>query len=787
MFLNYFKIAVRNLLKSKGFSLINIIGLSIGMASAILILLWIYDEVQYDQFHEKKDRIYEAWNRHTFDGKPACWNTTPKVLARYITNDFPEVERTARVNWANNYLLSVGEKSMMVKGNIVDSTFLQVFSFPAFKGDIKTALYDNSSIVITRSLAKKLFDSEDVLGKTIKVDDKDVFKVAAVLQDLPHNTRFDFEYLLPWSYLRKTGGDDEYWGNNSTRNYVLLKPNVNLAAVQARMAGLRKKYDQSEPDGQFFLYPISRWRLYSNFENGKESGGLIEYLKIFGLIAVFILLIACINFMNLSTARSEKRAKEVGIRKVIGAMKSNLVGQFLGESILIALLAGIVALLLVSLSLPAFNQLTTKFLRIPFGSGGFWLAFIGFIVVTGLIAGSYPAFYLSSFQPTAVLKGTFRKVNALITPRKLLVIVQFSIAIIFIISTIVVQRQLKYAQDRNAGYDKANLAYHFLTGDLGKNFHLVKQELLASGVATSVVKTNSPITQGWSNTTGIMWPGKPVGDRTLIDRFVAEQDLVKTVGLQLVAGRDFDLQQFPTDSTGALVNESTVRVMNLKNPVGTVIEDDGSKWHIIGVVKDFILESPFYPTKPIVIEGAKSDWFNVIHFKLNPANTTAANLAKAETIFKKYNPNYPFEYKFIDEEYGQKFANEQRVAKLTSLFAMLTILISCLGLFGLATYMAANRVKEIGVRKVLGASTGSLAGLLSKDFIKLVMIAFVIACPIAWWAMNSWLSSYPYRTSIEWWLFLLTGAIALAIALLTVSVQAIKAAMANPVKSLRSE
>lgn len=787
MILNYFKIAVRNLLKSKGFSLINIIGLSIGMASAILILLWIYDEVQYDQFHEKKDRIYEAWNRHTFDGKPACWNTTPKVLAKYITNDFPEVERTARVNWPSNYLLSVGEKSMMVKGNIVDSTFLQVFSFPAFKGDIKTALYDNSSIVITRSLAKKLFDSEDVLGKTIKVDDKDVFKVAAVLQDLPHNTRFDFEYLLPWSYLRKTGGDDEYWGNNSTRNYVLLKPNVNLNAVQARMAGLRKKYDQSEPDGQFFLYPISRWRLYSNFENGKESGGLIEYLKIFGLIAVFILLIACINFMNLSTARSEKRAKEVGIRKVIGAMKSNLVGQFLGESILIALLAGIVALLLVYLSLPAFNQLTTKFLSIPYRSGGFWLAFIGFIVVTGLIAGSYPAFYLSSFQPTAVLKGTFRKVNALITPRKLLVIVQFSIAIIFIISTIVVQRQLKYAQDRNAGYDKANLAYHFLTGDLGKNFQLVKQELLASGVATSVVKTNSPITQAWSNTTGILWPGKPAGDRTLIDRFVAEQDLVKTVGLQLVAGRDFDLPQFPTDSSGVLVNESTVKVMNLKNPVGTQIEDDGNKWHIIGVVKDFIIESPFYPTKPMVIFGAKSDWFNVIHFKLNPANTTAANLAKAETIFKKYNPNYPFEYKFIDEEYGTKFANEQRVAKLTSLFAMLTILISCLGLFGLATYMAANRVKEIGVRKVLGASTGSLAGLLSKDFIKLVMIAFVIACPIAWWAMNSWLSSYPYRTPVEWWLFLLTGAIALAIALLTVSVQAIKAAMANPVKSLRSE
>jgi putative ABC transport system permease protein len=786
MVFNYLKIALRNLLKSKGFSLINIIGLSIGMASAILIMLWINDEVSYDQFHEKKDRIYEAWNRNTYDGNLSAWNTTPKVLAKTMQQDFPELEKTVRVNWPSNFLMTVGEKSVMISGNIVDSGFLQVFSFPVLKGDAATALYDNSSIVITRKLALKLFGTEDAIGKNIKIDTRDNFTVSAILKDLPTNSRFNFEFLVPWSYLRRTGGDDEYWGNNSTQTYALLKPNTNLEAVQTKMKGLRKKYDKDEPKGEFFLYPIKRWRLYSNFENGKESGGLIEYVKIFSLIAVFILLIACINFMNLSTARSEKRAKEVGIRKVIGAMKANLIGQFLGESILISFLAGILALFLVQLSLPAFNNLTNKILAIQFTDPVFWAIFLGFILVTGIIAGSYPAFYLSSFKPTSVLKGTFKKVNAVVTPRKMLVVVQFSFAIMLILSTIVVSKQLKYAQDRHSGYAKDNLVYHFTTGDIEKNYQLIKQELLSSGVAKSVTKTSAPLTQGWSNSWGFQWAGKPADDKTIFDRYCADEDLVTTAGLQLVQGRDFDLEKFPTDSLGILLNESAVKAMGLKDPIGAQIGDNGEQWHVVGVFKDFILQSPFYPTKPMVVEGAKA-WFNVIHFKLNGQNNTAANLKKAESIFKKYNPNYPFEYKFIDEEYAQKFQNEQKIAKLSGLFAALTIFISCLGLFGLATYMTATRVKEIGVRKVLGASVGSITGLLSKDFIKLVLIAFVIASPLSWWAMDSWLKNYPYRTAIEWYLFLITGALALFIALVTVSFQAIKAAISNPVTSLRSE
>jgi putative ABC transport system permease protein len=786
MILNYLKLAFRNILKSKGFSMINIVGLAIGMASAILIMLWISNEISYDQFHEKKDRIYEAWNRTSFNGGVQSWNTTPKILAKTMQQDFPEIEKMSRVNWPNTFLMTVGDKSIMITGNIVDSVFLKIFSFPILKGDKESALMENSSIVITRKLALKLFGTEDAIGKVIKIDNKDNFTVSTILKDLPNNTRFRFEFLLPWSYLRKAGGDDENWGNNSTRTYALLKEHTNLASLQEKMKGIRKKYDKGEPTGQMFLYPISKWRLYSSFENGFESGGLIEYVRIFSIIACFILLIACINFMNLSTARSEQRAKEVGIRKVIGALKSNLVGQFLGESILISFLAGIVSLAIVQFSLPAFNRLTEKELFIDYTSPASWGYFFGFILLTGIIAGSYPAFYLSSFKPTSVLKGTFRKVNALVTPRKLLVVVQFSFAIILIMCTIVVRKQLKHAQERHTGYNKDNLVYHFGTGDIEKNYSLIKQELLSSGAALSVTKTSAPLTQGWSDSWGFEWAGKAADDKTDFDRFCADEQLASTAGLQIVKGRDFDLKQFPTDSTAVLLNESAVKQMAFSDPIGQIVKDDDIEWHVVGVFKDFILQSPFSPTKPMVVEGAKG-WFNVIHFKLNGKNPTAENLKKAGEIFKKYNPLYPFEYKFIDEEYASKFEDEQRIATLSALFAALTIFISCLGLFGLATYMTATRVKEIGVRKVLGASVGSITTLLSKDFIKLVLISFLIASPVAWWAMYKWLQGYPYRTSIEWWLFVLTGLIAVLIALVTVSFQAIKAAIANPVKSLRSE
>jgi putative ABC transport system permease protein len=785
MIKNYFTIALRNLLKNKGFSFINILGLAVGMASAILIILWIQYEVTFDQFHEKKDRIYEAWNKDTFSGKLNCWNTTPKVFARVAEKDLPEIEMVTRVDWGNNRLFSIGDKRITVNGTAVDSNFLNVFSFPLLKGDPNSVLKDMYSIVLTEKIAKSLFGKEDPMGKQIRIDEKDSYTVTGILKDLPSNTRFKFDFLLPWSIMRREGSDDPNWGNNSTRNYVLLKPNATLASIEPKLRYLKRKYTKDEPTNEMFLYPISRWRLYSNFTNGKEDGGIIDFVKMFAVIAAFILLIACINFMNLSTARSEKRAKEVGIRKVVGASKSSLIGQFLGESILIAFLAGLLSLLIVQLSLPAFSVLTNKVLFIDYGNPYFWLLFLGFIITTGVIAGSYPAFYLSAFKPVKVLKGTFLKSNNVVTPRKILVVLQFTFAIILIICTAIVKEQIQHAQNRETGYNKDKLLYHFLTGDLKKNYPLVKNELLSTGIATSVTKSGAPLTQAWSNTWGIKWQGKQPDDKTLFDVLSADEDLASTAGLQLVKGRDLNLKEFPTDSTGMILNESAVKAMGFKDPIGQIINYN-EDWHVVGVIKDFIMQSPYYPVKPMVIQGSKG-WFNVMHFKLNGNNTTADNLKKAEAIFKKYNPQYPFEYKFIDEEYAAKFKSEQRTGTLAALFAGLTIFISCLGLFGLAAYMAESRIKEIGVRKVLGASVSSIATLLSKDFVGLVIISFILASPVAWWFMHNWLQDYPYHVTIQWWIFAFAAAVSILIALVTVSYHAIRAARANPVKSLRTE
>jgi putative ABC transport system permease protein len=792
MLRDFFKIAVRNLIRNKSFSVINITGLAIGMAAAILILLWIQNEVSYDGFHKNKDRIYEVWNHISVDGQISCWNTVSAPLARILEKDLPEVARAVRVNPDNRLLLTVGDKKIMKSGTIVDTGFLQMFSFPMLKGDPSTALNDIHSVVLTQKTAKSLFGNEDAMGKIIRIENKDNFIVTGILKDLPNDTRFDFEYLLPWSYIKYGEGQDLGWGDNSTPTYVLLKPNANEASAALKIKTLKQKYDDEAKTmkWQFFLYPLSRWRLYSSFTDGVEdNGGRSTFVKLFGIIAGFILLIACINFMNLSTARSEKRAKEVGIRKVVGAQKSSLIGQFIGESVFIALLAGLVAVMIVQACLPAYNQLTDKQLFINFGNIYTWAEFIGFILFTGLLAGSYPAFFLSSFRPVKVLKGTFKKANALVTPRKILVVVQFTFAIILIICTVIVKQQIDYARDRAAGYNKDNLIYHFMTGDIPKNYPLIKDELLASGTAKSVTKTNSPLTERWSNGWGQDWEGKDPNDKTFFDRYLADEGLGVTAGLQFIKGRDFDLEKFPTDSTGLIINESALKIMNFKDPIGKRVGDLGIDWHIVGVIKDFILTSPYEPTRPILICGAKSRFmtFNVVEIKLNGNNSTAKNLENTEAIFKKYNPGYPFDAKFVDEEYARKFEGEKQQGTLAGLFAGLTIFISCLGLFGLAAYMAENRVKEIGVRKILGASVTGITALLSKDFVKLVIISFLIAAPLAWWGMYKWLESYTYRIGIEWWVFALAGLLSVVIALISVGGQTFRAATANPVKSLRTE
>ncbi len=790
MIKNFFKVAWRNLLRSKGFSFINILGLAIGMASAILILLWIGNEVSYDQFHEKKDRIYEAWNRANFDGKRFCWNTTPKILAPTLEHELPEVERAVRVNWNSNLLFSVGDKRVMKNGNMVDTGFLQMFSFPLLRGNPATALNDVHSIILTQKTANSLFGDEDAMGQVIKVDNKQNFTVTGIIQDPPNNTRFTFEYLLPWSYLRSTGGEDSSWGNNSTRTYVLLKPNATLESVEPKIKVLKQKYDEEarKDNWEMFIYPAKKWRLYSSFTNGVEDGrGRIEFVRLFGIIAAFILLIACINFMNLSTARSERRAKEVGIRKVVGAQKRTLVGQFIGESILLSSLAAIVALGIVLLSLPAYNNLTQKKLFIDFLSMDTWMAGIAFIVFTGVLAGSYPAFFLSSFQPVKVLKGTFKKAHALVTPRKILVVLQFTFAIILIICTIIVKQQIDHARSRETGYDKNNLVYHFFSNDIEKNYNLIKNELLSTGVATAVVKTNSPLTEVWSDGWGQEWEGKDPNDKTDFLRYVADDGLVEATGMQLVEGRDLNLKKFPTDSAGMIINEASLKVMKFTNPIGKTVKDNGTEWHIVGVVKDFIITSPYEPIRPMLIMGAKANWFQTVLIRLNGDLSTAENLKRVEAVFKRYNPEYPFDYKFVDESYAQKFEAEQQQGTLAALFSGLTIFISCLGLFGLATYMAENRIKEIGIRKVLGASVTNITALLSKDFLKLVLVSFVIATPVAWWAMHKWLEDYTYRVQIHWWIFAIACLLSVTIAFVTVGYQAIKAAIANPVKSLRTE
>ncbi|HTI10584.1 MAG TPA: ABC transporter permease [Puia sp.] len=792
MLRNFFKVAYRNLLRNKGFSVINITGLAIGMAAAMLILLWIQDEVSYDQFHQNKDRIYMVWNRVPYEGKVTCGDAVPAPLAQAVEKNLPEVERVVRVISYRKFPFSVGEKKIIEMGSLVDTGFLQMFSFPLLKGDASTALNDKHSVVLTEKTAKTLFGNEDAMGKIIKIDEKDIFTVTGILKDPPENTRFQFDYLLPYSYLKYGEGQDLGWNDNSTPTYVMLKPNASYASADLKIKVLKQKYSEEARNlkWEMFLYPLSRWRLYSSFTNGVEdNGGRILFVRLFGIIAGFILLIACINFMNLSTARSEKRAKEVGIRKVVGAQRRSLIGQFIGESVFLAFLAGVIAVLIVQISLPGYNLLTDKKLFINFGNIYTWMAFVGFILFVGFLAGSYPAFFLSSFQPSKVLKGTFKKANALLTPRKVLVVLQFTFATILIICTIIIKQQIDYARDRETGYNKDNLVYHFMTGDIPKNYQQIKNELLTSGIAKSITKTNSPLTERWSDGWGQSWEGKSPNDNTSFDRYLADEGLGVTAGLQFVQGRDFDLTKFPTDSTGLIINESALKVMKFKDPIGKVVSDLGINWHIVGVIKDFILTSPYEPINPLLICGAKSRFmqFSVMQIKLNGSISTEKNLAKVEAVFKKYNPGYPFDAKFVDEEYGRKFENEQRQGTLAGLFAGLTIFISCLGLFGLATYMAENRIKEIGIRKVLGASIAGITTLLSKDFLKLVIISFLIAAPLAWWAMYNWLQSYNYRVPIEWWVFALAGFLSVMIALLTVSYQSIKAAVANPVKSLKTE
>ncbi|MDA3616731.1 ABC transporter permease [Polluticaenibacter yanchengensis] len=790
MLKNYIKVAWRNLIRDKGFSFINITGLAIGMAAAILILLWIQNEMNMDRKYPKSDRIYMMYNRDKFSGELWAWGTTPKIMGTTIKKDYPEVEDVVRLADAS-FLFTQGEKKLNENGLYADSGYMKLFDFEMLQGDPENALKNTFNIVISEEFAIKLFGTTEAMGKTVKIDSVDIFTVSGVLKKVPNTSRFDVSYILPWSYMKKLGQDDEWWGNNSIVTYVLLKENVSLESFNSKVREITIKHTQNTEVSsiQVFAYPLSKIHLYGKSVNGQLVEGRIVTVRMFAVIASLILLIACINFMNLSTAKSEKRAKEVGIRKVAGAGKASLIGQFIGEGIMLAFISGIIAIILVQLTIEPFNNLVVKKLFLDYGNAFFWLSFIVFILLTGIIAGSYPAFYLSSFNPVKVLKGTFKSARSPITARKILVVLQFTFAIALIISTIIIQRQIKYAEERDAGYNKENLIYAFMQGDITKHYDAIKQSLLSSDAVVAVTKSMSPITERWSDGWGYSWPGSTEEDKKLdFIRFSTDADFTKVFGTKIVAGRDIDITKYPSDSNAILLNETAVKKMRLKDPIGTVLKngDNRDGLTVVGVIQDYIYESPYEPVSPLIIMGP-GGWFNVIHIRLNPAKPVADNISAIEKVFTRFNPHYPFSYEFVDESYAQKFNASKRTGTLSMLFSALTIIISCLGLFGLSAYMAANRTKEIGVRKVLGASVSNITFLLSTDFLKLVVISFIIASPIAWYAMTQWLKEYTYRIDIEWWIFAITGILSIAIALITVSFQAIKAATANPVKSLRTE
>jgi putative ABC transport system permease protein len=788
---SYLKTAWRNLIRGKSFSIINISGLAVGMAGAILIFLWLQNEVSFDKFHANKNNLYQIYGLGSnVDGLSVAIDETSQPLGPFLKQNYPEVQAAARVSDVNSFLLTANNKSFTnIRGDFADPSFFQMFSFPLVEGNKDEQLKSVYSIAITKKLANKLFGNEDAIGKTIRIDSADNFIVTGILNDLPSNTRFDFEYLISWDYLRKIGWNNDSWVSNNTPTYVLLRPNTNANSFTEKIRNISRINAGRNDICTHFLFPLSQWHLYADFENGKPAGGRIVTVRVFGIIAIFILLIACINFMNLSTARSDTRAKEVGIRKVAGSGKGLLIGQFMTEAFMTSFIAGLFALVIVQLILPTFNTLINVQLSIPYYSISFWLSAFTFTILTSLMAGSYPAFYLSSFKPISIFRKEFKKPQGIVSPRKILVVFQFIFAIILIISTIVVRNQIQYAQDREKGYSNNNLLQINFVGDINKNYALIKQDLISSGIASSVTKTMTDIVQGGYHSWGLRWPKEiPKDTSTTITIYSTDADLVKTMGLHLVEGRDIDVNKFPTDSFSVVLNETAAKIMGFTNPIGEIITNPFDKidWHVVGVVKDYIQGSPYSRIPPTVIYGPGA-WFNMMYIKFNPSNSTADNLAKAEMVFKKYNPAYPFDYAFVDEQFAMKFENEQRIKTMAGLFASLAIIISCLGLFGLSAYVTQSRVKEIGVRKVLGASVLSIAKLLSFDFIKLVVISIFIASPIAWYSMNKWLENYTYRINIRWNIFLLAGILAILIALITVSYQSIKSAIANPVKGLRTE
>ncbi|MDF7815951.1 ABC transporter permease [Runella sp. MFBS21] len=803
MIRNYFKIAFRNLLKHKGYSFINVAGLAIGMTVAMLIGLWIYDELSFNQYHRNYERIGQIRSISTepstgvSEGSPHM----PIPMGAALKENYKHLFSKVLVSWAvSDYTLKLNEKNLTGRGHFVEPGILEMLSLKMLKGSYGS-LKDPHSIVLSKSMAAAIFGSTDPINQSLKIDNAIDVKVTGVYEDMPKNSRFgEVQFFSPWDLFVSSNAwvkeNVNFWGNTSFGIYVELQPNVSLETAQA---GLKDFYAKNVPTDfmkllesykpEIFVYSMPQWHLYSDFTDGRPAGGRVTFVWLFGIIGISVLLLASINFMNLSTARSEKRAKEVGIRKAVGSLRTQLIGQFFSESFLVVLLSFVISCGLIILALRWFNELADKAISLPFTNGYFWAGSIAFILLTGLLTGIYPALYLSSFQPLKVLKGTFKAGRFAAVPRKALVVVQFTVSVVIIIGTMVVYQQIQHAKNRPVGYNQESLITIGLNDPNYKDkYDVFKRELLNTGAVSNVALSNSPLTSIWNRSSGFTWKDKAPETPSGFNKIRVTSDFGKTIDWKIIAGRDFS-DEYKSDSAGVILNEAAAKYIGLKNPIGEYIKTEDGKfvWQIVGVTKDMVIQSPYEPINGTFYFLDSRKVSSQMTIRIKPTVGTTEALAKIETVFRKLVPSAPFDYKFVDDVYSQKFSQEQRIGQLSMLFAVLAIFISCLGLFGLASFVAEQRTKEIGIRKVLGASVSNVWQMLSKDFVILVIIACVIAAPIAYYFMNEWLQKYTYRTEISWWIFAAAGVGALIITLLTVSFQAIKAALMNPVQSLKSE
>lgn len=790
MFKNYLKTALRNLWKSKVFSFINIMGLALGLSCSLLIMLWVNDEYNVDAFHKNGSQLYSVYEKQYRDDGVSAFFGSPGVMADEMKRVLPEVEYATNSSWDQLSAFEANNKIIKENGKYAGVDFFKMFSYPLLEGSAITALQNPDDITISKKMAEDFFGSPSAaIGKTIRYQNATDFKVAAVFDNVPQNSSLQFDYILNWQYFLQTEDWAKDWTNNGPSCYIMLREGTDAKAFEARITKFLDAYNKEQTKHSYIRLGMERYGdvyLHSNFDkNGNLSGGRIQYVTLFSIVAIFILLIACINFMNLTTARSIKRAKEIGVRKVVGAVRFALIRQFIGEALLIVLIAIIISLMLVMFMLPVFNQLTQKEISIPFNSSSFWLTIAGLLFVTGFISGSYPALYLSSFKPVKVLKGLPKFSNSALWFRKGLVVFQFTLSIILIIGTIVVSKQVNYIQTMDLGYDRENLLYIPLEGDLIPKYELFKNEVLNMPGIKDVSRTTDNPTQIDNGTGGVQWTGKDPNADIEFTQIAVGYDFSKTMHVQLAQGRDFS-KDIPTDSVGYIINESALKIIGYKDPIGKPLTFWQKPGTIVGVLKDFHFNSVHTPINPLVVRlGEDIEWGQAL-VRTQPGKTKEA-LASLEKVCKELNPKFPFTYKFSDEEYAKLYKSEQVVGSLANCFAFLAIFISCLGLLGLAMFTAEQRTKEFGIRKVLGASPITLFNLLSKDFLLLVFISMIIASPIAWIAMNNWLQGYIYKIELSWGMFVIAGAASVLIALITVSFQAVKSAIANPVKSLRTE